>query len=177
MMSILRTNKLKASPQSELFMSVCEEVLDRSAELEWLLRSSNELRLVWEKDIVEDKDISKEERYQIEWSRLREYRSQVLRLELLLDASVWKIIVHLGDGAPEFFGPDGYFVRKIDRAISDHSDVFNPGSGEATQLFSSNYLEEEERFPFGAMFGEKEIRDFFRDVRSSIAATLKLIEQ
>jgi len=67
-----------------------------------------------------------------------------------------------------FFGADGFFVRKIDQAISDHSDVNNPNSSEGVQVLSSNYLIMEEKFPYGELFSEKDVKIFFQDLRESI---------
>ena len=173
----VRKNETALALRYQLISSVCCEILDRSARLKIILLNSADLLFLTEAEVVSDLQFDKKQNYIRDWSRLRELRSEVLASELRLDASVWKLTIFLGDQAPEFFGAEGFFVSKVDRAISDHSDAHNPDTSEAVQVLSVNYLSEEERFPFGSLFDEKEIEKFFNAVRwavESIARKLKI---
>ena len=103
-----------------------------------------------------------------ERKRLLKYKAEVRRLELSLDAAIWKLTI-FGRIEPINFGSaNGFFVHRIDQAISDHSDVNNPDSSEDVQVLSSNYLIKEEKFPYGELFSEKGVKIFFQDLRESI---------
>ena len=151
-----------------IVFEACSEVLDRGAELEALVRGSENWFFLSDEEAGNQKSPNRSEVFLKERKRLLKYQAEVRSLELSLDAAIWKLTIFGRLEPMNFFGADGFFVRKIDQAISDHSDVNNPNSSEGVQVLSSNYLIMEEKFPYGELFSEKDVKIFFQDLRESI---------
>ena len=153
-------------------IQACFEVLDRAAELEVLLRS-NIYPLLNGDELAGGQVPNGEEEFFREERRLRSFRRQLLHAELRIDASLHKVAVICGAEREQLEPLDGYFLTKLDRAISDHSDVRGSGSSEAMRDLGSNYLIEEKRFPFGDLFDDREVRVFFGKMRNALGDLIR----
>lgn len=105
--------------------------------------------------------------------RLESLRRDLLVAELQVDASLQKIAILCGGERDRLEPLDGYFLGKLDSAISDYTDVFDPNSSQATQYFASNYLLKEGKFPYGHIFNEEEVQCFFEKMRISLSDLIR----
>jgi hypothetical protein len=168
------------APTKSMFVAsllqACFEVLDRAADIETLLRN-NSYPLLNSDDPNGGEAVEGKEKFLREERRLRSFRCTLLHAELRIDASLWKIVA-ICDTEREHLEPlDGYFLTKLDQAISQHRDVTDPNSSDATRDLTSNYLIKEENFPFGDVFDEREVRIFFGRIRSALGLLIRELAQ
>ena len=174
-MIFLRRKAVDASAKSVFVASLlqaCFEVLDRAADIETLLRN-NSFPLLDSDDPEGRQVVEGKEKFFREERRLRSLRRELVGAELRLDASLHKIAAVFGSERECLEPLDGYFLLKLDSAISDHRDVSDPQSSEATRDLTSNYLIKEERFPFGDLFGEREVGVFFGRMRNALGDLIR----
>ncbi|MDM7932534.1 hypothetical protein [Tabrizicola sp.] len=157
-------------------IQACFEVLDRASELEALLRS-NIYPLLNSEDLEAGQAPNGEEKFLREERRLRSFRRQLLYAELRVDASLHKVALVFGTQREQLEPLDGYFLTKLDRAISDHKDVSDLDSSDATRDLASNYLIKENRFPFGDLFDDRELRIFFGKIRNALGDLMRGLAQ
>ena len=147
-------------------LQACSEVMDRAAHIEALLRS-NTYPLLNSDDPDGSTVVEGKEKFLREEKRLRSFWRELLHAELEVDASLHKIAMLCGER--EDLQPlDGYFLTKLEKAISDHRDTSDHDGSEAIRDLSSNYLVKEERFPFGDLFDEREVQIFFGRLRNTL---------
>jgi hypothetical protein len=153
-------------------LQACFEVMDRAAEIETLLRN-NCFPLLNSDDLEGGQATEGREMFLREETRLRSLRRELLGAELRVDASLRKIAAICGSEREHLEPLDGYFLTKLDRAISNHRDAIDPHSSEATRDLTSNYLIKEEQFPFGDLFDEREVRVFFGKMRNAMGHLIR----
>lgn len=148
-------------------LQACLEAMDRAAEIETVLRN-NCFPLLNSDDPDSGQVAEGREKFLREEKRLRSLRRELLGAELRSDASLQKIAALWGSQRENLEPLDGYFLTKLDRAISDHRDAIDPASSDATRDLTSNYLIKEEKFPFGDLFNDREVRIFFGKLRNAL---------
>jgi len=153
-------------------LQACLEAMDRAAEIETLLRN-NCFPLLNSDDPDGGQAAEGREKFLREERRLRTLRRELLRAELWVDASLQKIAAIWGAQKENLAPLDGYFLTKLDRAISDHKDAIDPDSSDATRDLTSNYLIKEVKFPFGDLFDDREVRIFFGQMRNALADLIR----
>lgn len=160
----------------QLFVSsllqVCLEATDRAAEIETLLRK-NCFPLLNSDDPDGGQAAEGREKFLREERRLRTLRRELLGAELRVDASLRKIAAIWGSQRENLEPLDGYFLTKLDRAISYHKDAIDPDSSVATRDLTSSYLIEEEEFPFGDLFDDREVRIFFGKMHNALGDLIR----
>ena len=153
-------------------LHACFEALDRTADLEALIRS-NLYPVVVSDDPDAVEALDKGNIFLQAATQLRAFRRDLVHSESRLDASLHKVAA-VCDADREQLAPiDGWFVRQRDTAISNHSDVFDPNSSEAVRDLSSNYLMKEKQFPYGDVFDEQEVQLFFSKLRNALTALIR----
>lgn len=149
--------KLKPKPNRDDWMlghvhSYFAEAMDRLAKLEVLALSANDI-------LVEDQLTERERmpQFHVDRAKLMKLEKDLLRLELMVDATVLKIKLLIGDNVNELGELRGQFSGKVAIGLGDMKSVSGL-EGEAVEVLSSSYLIEEERFPYGELISHREIR-------------------
>lgn len=161
--------KLLKSKNDDVILPICGEIFDRAAVLEALVRSARNPLLLDDAPLLA---LPKEDRYLRERAKLKSLRHDLLLAELRLDASLTQLGAIFASDPKALSCFDDYFVRVLDKGISDHSDSHNPDSSEATQMFSKNYLIDEGKFPFGDLFNEEDVKRMFGKLRGEVWAII-----
>jgi hypothetical protein len=157
-------------------LEACSEAMDRAAAIETLLRN-NCFPLLNSDDPDGGQDAEGRQRFLREERRLRSLRKELLGAELWLDASLLKIAAICGSQRDSLEPLGGYFLTKLDRAISDHKDAIDPHSSDAIRDLTSNHLIKDEKFPFGDLFDDREVQVFFRRMRNALSGLIQELTQ
>jgi hypothetical protein len=157
-------------------IQACLEAMDRAAQIETLLRN-NCFPLLNSDDPHGDQVAEGREEFLREERRLRSLRRELLGAELWVDASLQKIAAILGSQKENLEPLDGYFLTKLDRAISDHKDAIDPHSSDATRDLTANHLIKDEKFPFGDVFDDREVQIFFGRMRNALGGLIQELTQ